>query len=407
MEWTIKGTSVNGKKLFIDQGARLGTVNRDDAVKVGQEFWRMDELSELESLKGCDVEKIEKKEDKLSVQQESSTEKMVESKVSKEDEGRRLRPRNVEGKVENDNRTITQRKVCGRVLVESSSSESDSETETEIEETDEDEVEEEENEDEEHETEDESDTESEEEEEGGEVEVVDEREGESEDERDEKRASETENEIDEVSENEREYDTQNEREEELEPEVPNEIREGESEGEGQVHERTEDLVNAPDLVEEQSQETGEVNSPIEEEAEETDHEDAVTHSLHDTFQKNLSEEKVALSYEDVQVGDVISYKIPETGKTEVAKVLQRGYKASGPNRYKWNVEVRGTAGEMKNVNTRAVQELQKVITTEVKKQNVTTLVVSIPRYLHNEPACVEAKLKEIDNWKEFGVFNPS
>ena len=36
-------TAVNGKKLFIDRGARLGTVNRDDAVRVGEEFWRMDD----------------------------------------------------------------------------------------------------------------------------------------------------------------------------------------------------------------------------------------------------------------------------------------------------------------------------------------------------------------------------
>ena len=38
-----KVTSVNGKKLFVDQGARLGTVNRDDAVRVGEEFWRADD----------------------------------------------------------------------------------------------------------------------------------------------------------------------------------------------------------------------------------------------------------------------------------------------------------------------------------------------------------------------------
>ena len=37
-----KVVAVNGKKLFIDQGARLSTVNRDCAVRVGEEFWRMD-----------------------------------------------------------------------------------------------------------------------------------------------------------------------------------------------------------------------------------------------------------------------------------------------------------------------------------------------------------------------------
>ena len=228
-----KVTSVNGKKLFIDQGARLGTVNRDDAVKVGEEFWRMDELSEPNSLEGCDAEKIEKKEGKLSVQQELLREKIVESKINKEDEGRRLRPRNVERKVENKNRRTAQHKVCGRLLVESSSSES--ETETEETEDDEEDEEENEDEDEEHDTENGSDNESEEdgeeEEDEGEVEIADDREGESEDdERDDERSNETENETDEVTENEREYDTQNEREEEPELEVPNETREGVLEG---------------------------------------------------------------------------------------------------------------------------------------------------------------------------------
>ena len=33
-----KVVAVNGKKLFIDQGARLLSVNRDCAVRVGEEF---------------------------------------------------------------------------------------------------------------------------------------------------------------------------------------------------------------------------------------------------------------------------------------------------------------------------------------------------------------------------------
>ena len=37
--------SVNGKKLFIDQGAHQATVNRDCAVRVGEEFWRIDGLN--------------------------------------------------------------------------------------------------------------------------------------------------------------------------------------------------------------------------------------------------------------------------------------------------------------------------------------------------------------------------
>ena len=41
-----KVVAVNGKKLFVDQGARLGTVNRDDAVRKGEELWTKDAMSD-------------------------------------------------------------------------------------------------------------------------------------------------------------------------------------------------------------------------------------------------------------------------------------------------------------------------------------------------------------------------
>jgi hypothetical protein len=36
-----KVVATNGKKLFVDKGARLGTVNRDDAVRQGEELWKL------------------------------------------------------------------------------------------------------------------------------------------------------------------------------------------------------------------------------------------------------------------------------------------------------------------------------------------------------------------------------
>ena len=41
-----KVVAVNGKKLFIDEGARMSTVNRDVAVRQGDEFWTIDQLNE-------------------------------------------------------------------------------------------------------------------------------------------------------------------------------------------------------------------------------------------------------------------------------------------------------------------------------------------------------------------------
>ena len=56
-----KVISMNGKKLFVDQGARQGTVNRDNAVKVGEELWRMDEENgAAENIQGKQMERIKK-----------------------------------------------------------------------------------------------------------------------------------------------------------------------------------------------------------------------------------------------------------------------------------------------------------------------------------------------------------
>ena len=49
-EGPSKVVATNGRKLFVDKGARLGTVNRDDSVRCGEEFWRMSdkEMSDQE-----------------------------------------------------------------------------------------------------------------------------------------------------------------------------------------------------------------------------------------------------------------------------------------------------------------------------------------------------------------------
>ena len=49
---------------------------------------------------------------------------------------------------------------------------------------------------------------------------------------------------------------------------------------------------------------------------------------------------------------------------------------------------------------RSLQKIDKPDEDEVQK----VFVVQIPRYLHNDPKCVEAKGKELDSWDEFGVY---
>ena len=52
-------------------------------------------------------------------------------------------------------------------------------------------------------------------------------------------------------------------------------------------------------------------------------------------------------------------------------------------------------GDHKSVNMEAVLDLQRM--SDVSDV-VPTLVVSIPRYLHDQPECTEAKQKELKNW---------
>ena len=50
-----------------------------------------------------------------------------------------------------------------------------------------------------------------------------------------------------------------------------------------------------------------------------------------------------------------------------------------------------------------MKNLQKV-DDDASVGAVTTLVVIIPRYLHDNPECIEAKNKELQNWIDFGVY---
>ena len=82
----VKVTSTNGKKLFIDQGARLGTVCRDDAVKVGEEFWKISDREEsvLEDEDNKDLSLDE--DESESEEEEDEDEDEVEVQTSEEEE---------------------------------------------------------------------------------------------------------------------------------------------------------------------------------------------------------------------------------------------------------------------------------------------------------------------------------
>ena len=102
--------------------------------------------------------------------------------------------------------------------------------------------------------------------------------------------------------------------------------------------------------------------------------------------------KEHFSCAQVKVNDSLSYRIPETGDVEVVLVLSRAAKATGLKRHWWNVQVLAT-GDHKSVNMEAVFDLKRM--SDVSDV-VPTLVVSIPRYLHDQPECTEAKTEGIE-----------
>ena len=121
----------------------------------------------------------------------------------------------------------------------------------------------------------------------------------------------------------------------------------------------------------------------------------------DDSEDTALEDELFTSPEDIRKNDVIQYVVPETGLTENALVLRRAAKAAGKNRFWWNVQVKET-GEMKSVNLETVTNLLKVATSD--SDTVPALVVTIPRNLHHEHECVEAKEQELQNWDRFGVY---
>ena len=241
-------TAINGKKLFIDRGARLATVNRDDAVRVGEEFWRADDL--------------DKGEDK-------NTEK-GNSAVGK------VNDMNDESSEESSDEETSSGAVSGTVGVE----------------------------------------------------------------------------------------------------IQEEMKDGEATVETDEDKHTEQLEEE----EEEQNEAGSQPSTM----------------LVNDQQTNVQ----SISYNEIRIGDVIEYKIPESNVTESSLVLSRAGKIKGGNCFWWNVKV-VHSGETKSINTSRMLDLKKVETNE---NIVDTLVVTVPRYLYNEPECIAAKDVELENWRSFGVY---
>ena len=108
-----------------------------------------------------------------------------------------------------------------------------------------------------------------------------------------------------------------------------------------------------------------------------------------------------VSCHEVKKNDIIRYHNPETNGVESSIVVSRGGKSTGSNKYWWNVNVQ-KSGEIKSINTEKVGKLERLL--EAPEDVTGTLVVTIPRYLYNEPECVAAKENELENWDKFQTY---
>ena len=99
---------------------------------------------------------------------------------------------------------------------------------------------------------------------------------------------------------------------------------------------------------------------------------------------------------------VLAVALLASGVVGVAFVNERGAKRTGPNNHWWNVTVVDT-GEKRGINAMKRKNLVRA-NTNALPVTVSTLVVTIPRHLHNDPECVQAKQSELRNWEDFGVF---
>ena len=107
-------------------------------------------------------------------------------------------------------------------------------------------------------------------------------------------------------------------------------------------------------------------------------------------------------FDDIRKDDVIKFRMPGS-EFETAKVLSRAGKSKGGNRHWWNIKDCET-GECKSINAGKLADIQKVVDLEEEGDTEQSLVVLIPRYMHNTQACIEAKEQELNSWDKFEVY---
>ena len=104
----------------------------------------------------------------------------------------------------------------------------------------------------------------------------------------------------------------------------------------------------------------------------------------------------------IKKGDTLRFSMPGQNQEVEGRVLSRAGKVGGVYQKWWNIHNNET-GEEQSYDTEKFESVRKIRVAD--DENIEEVfVVQIPRYLHNEPRCLEAKEKELNSWDEFDVF---
>ena len=105
-----------------------------------------------------------------------------------------------------------------------------------------------------------------------------------------------------------------------------------------------------------------------------------------------------------KVKDVIKYKLNDNDDWIEANVISRGGKSTGKNRAWFNVLDKGSI-ELKSVNFESVAQWQPVLNPPQSATEAEVNAVFVPTSRHMEHNVYSAKLRELDNWKKFSVYD--
>ena len=112
-------------------------------------------------------------------------------------------------------------------------------------------------------------------------------------------------------------------------------------------------------------------------------------------------DSVAFKFTDIEKGNVLQFKHPSHSQLIQGRVINRAGKATGKNRFWWNIQ-NLEDGEAESYDTERLDCLDKVADESVPTEEA--YVVVIPRWRHAESRCIRAKEKELASWKEFGTY---